>query len=383
MQPFSKITLNNMILLFISNTSYNFYNFRLPLLRALKEKGYKVILASPEDEYTPLLEQEFEFYTLKKLDRKSVNPIKDLLFFLELLKLLKRINPSLVVNVTIKPNIWGNIASRILEIPSLSIITGLGSTFTEKNFPIHQIIKNLYHFALKHPKKVIFQNPDDARLFIEEHLVKPEKVKVILGSGIDLEYFKPLKKKNKNSIVVFGYIGRLLWDKGIKELIEAVRILKNKGYFFEVHILGKPDEGNPRSIPLEQIQKWEREDLITYRGFSKDVRPFLEEIDCFVYPSYYREGIPRAILEAMAMEKPIITTNTPGCRETVIEGFNGFLIPPKNAIALAEAMERFLKLDDLQRMVLGKNSRKLAKEKFEVQKIVNEYISAIEEALTD
>jgi len=371
-----------MRLLFISNASYNFYNFRLPLLKSLKKRGNKIVLVAPKDEYTTFLKKEFEFHTLKRLDRKSANPIKDFLFLLELLGLINKIKPDLVVNITIKPNIWGNIASRILKIPSLSVITGLGSTFTERKFPIYQIVKNLYKISLKHPKRVIFQNSDDAKFFIEEKIVSPNKVRVILGSGIDLEYFKPSNTPSITSPVKFGYIGRLLWDKGIKELIEAIKILKNKGYSFEVHILGKPDEGNPKSIPIEQIQKWEKEGLISYKGFSKDVRPFLEEIDCFVYPSY-REGVPRAILEAMAMEKPIITTNTPGCKETTIDGVNGYLVPPKNPVLLAKAMEKFLLLPLPQRIKMGKHSRKLAQEKFEVNKIVEQYIGVIEEALQD
>ena len=367
-------------LLFIANTSYNLYNFRLPLLRNLKNKGYNVILSTPEDEYTPILKKEFKFYPLKKLERKSLNPLKDLMFLAELLSLLKKVKPDLVVNITIKPNIWGNIACKLLKIPSISIITGLGYAFIEKKFPVYQIVKLLYRIALKHPKKVIFQNPDDAELFIREKLVEPEKVKVILGSGVDLEYFKPSGKKKEKSLTVFGYAGRLLWDKGIRELIEAIKILKKKGYSFEVYILGKPDKGNPKSVPMEEIFKWEKEGLITYKGFSKDVRPFLEEIDCFIYPSY-REGVPRAILEAMAMEKPIITTNVPGCKETVIDGYNGFLVPSKDVQALAEAMERCLKMKYIQLKHIGIKSKCLANEKFTLNKVIEEYISIIENIL--
>ena len=367
-------------ILFISNTSYNFYNFRLPLLRALKEKGYKVILSAPDDEFTPLLKKEFEFHNLNRLERKSTNPVKDFMFLLELLRLINKIKPDLAVNITIKPNIWGNLACQILKIPSISVITGLGYAFTERKFPIHQIVKKLYRLALEHPKKVIFQNPDDAELFIKEKLIKPEKVKVILGSGVDLNYFKPLSKKKKQSLMVFGYVGRLLWDKGIKELVETTKILKGKGYFFEVQILGKPDEGNPKSISIEQIQKWERDGLITYKGFSRDVRPFLGEIDCFVYPSY-REGIPRAILEAMAMGKPVITTDVPGCRETIINNLNGFLVPPKDSVALAQAMEKFINLPAEKQLEMGKISRELAKEKFELNKVINQYIQIIEGVL--
>ncbi len=367
-------------ILFIANTSYNLYNFRLPLLRSLKKKGYKVILSAPEDEYTPFLKEEFEFYSLKMLDRTGVNPLKDFVFFLELLRLLRRIKPDLVVNITIKPNIWGNLAGTLLKIPSVSIITGLGYAFIEKKFPIYQIVKILYRIALKHPKRVIFQNLDDAELFIKEKLVKPEKVKVILGSGVDVKYFNPSGKKKEKSFIVFGYAGRLLWDKGMKEMIEAIKILKKKGYSFEVHILGKPDEGNPKSVTMEQILKWEKQGLITYKGFSKDVKPFLEEIDCFVYPSY-REGIPRAILEAMAMERPIITTEVPGCKETVINGINGFLVKPKSAPALAEAMEQVINLNIDELVNMGKQSYNLVKKRFSTGVVIPQYIEIIKEAL--
>jgi len=371
-----------MKLLFIANTSYNLYNFRLPLLKALSEKGYKIIVAAPEDKYTPLLKEVFEFYPIKFLDRKSTNPIKDLLFLKELIELSSKIKPSIIVNITIKPNIWGNIAAAMLQIPSISVITGLGYTFTERRFPIYQIVKALYKIALKHPKKVIFQNPDDAKFFTEKHIVNLEKVEVILGSGVDLEFFKASKNVKRKSIPIFGYAGRFLKDKGLLEFIEAIKILREKNYNFKVYLLGKTDKGNPNSLSEEEILNWHLQELIVYRGFSTNVKSFLEEIDCFVYPSY-REGIPRAILEAMAMEKPIITTNSPGCKETVIDGWNGFLIPPKNSKALAEAMEKFLNLSSQQRERMGQNSRKLAAEKFAIDKVINKYIEIIEEVLKE
>jgi glycosyltransferase involved in cell wall biosynthesis len=371
-----------MKLLFIANTSYNLYNFRLPLLKALSEKEYKIIVAAPEDEYTPLLKELFEFYPIKFLDRKGINPIKDLLFLKELIELISKIKPSIIVNITIKPNIWGNIAAAILQIPSIGVITGLGYTFTEKRFPIYQIVKTLYKIALKHPKKVIFQNPDDANFFIKNGIVNPKKVEIILGSGVDLNFFKPFKKIRNNPTIVFGYTGRFLKDKGLFELIKAIKILKEKSYNFKVYLLGKTDKGNPNSIPEEIILKWHKEGLIVYKGFSKNVKPFLEEIDCFIYPSY-REGIPRAILEAMAMEKPIITTNSPGCKETVIDRWNGFLIPPKNSKALAEAMEKFLNLSPQQRERFSQNSRKLAAKKFAIDKVINKYIEVIEGVLKE
>jgi len=374
----------NTDILFIANTFYNLYHFRLPLLKALKDKGYKIALVSIEDEFYWELKKIFPVYVLKHLDRKGVNPIKEIILLSEIIKLLKDIRPKLVINITIKPNIWGNIAAGLLKIPSIGIVTGLGSVFVDKKFPIYELTKGLYKLSFRFPQRVIFQNNDDAELFINNNLIDPSKVRVILGSGIDLSWFKPGLGNKKDLLkdrIVFGYIGRLLWDKGLRELIEAAKLLKKKNYKFEILIVGKPDEGNPKSVSLKEIQKWEKEGLVTYKGYVRDVRPFLEVLDCFIYPSYYREGIPRAILEAMAMEKPVITTNTVGCKETVIDGVNGFLVPPKDSIALAHAMEKFINLPAEKRLEMGKKSRELAREKFEVNKIINQYIQVIEEVL--
>jgi glycosyltransferase involved in cell wall biosynthesis len=357
----------------------------LPLLRELKKRGYGVILASPEDEYTPFLREEFELIPIKSLDRKGINPLGEIKFLKELIEILKRSNPHLVVNITIKPNIWGNIAAKILRVPSIGVITGLGSAFTKPKFPIYQIVKELYKFSLKHPRKVIFQNSTDAEFFKMENIVNPKQVVVIPGSGIDTEFFKPKKaKKNvkkKKDRFIFGYAGRLLWDKGIRELIEASKILKHKGFNFEIHIVGKPDSGNPNSLSVRTLSEWERQKLIVYRGFFKDVRPFLEEIDCFVYPSY-REGLPRAVLEAMAMEKPVITTDAPGCRDAVVDGKTGFLVKAKNPASLARAMEKVMKLPQEKLLQMGKEGRKLVEERFSTAAVVPQYVSVIEEALS-
>jgi glycosyltransferase involved in cell wall biosynthesis len=371
-----------MKLLFIANTSYNLYNFRLPLLKALIEKGYEITLVAPKDEYTPLLEKNFELKIIRNLDRKGLNPVKEISLLKELLTILKNSKPDLVINLTIKPNIWGNIAAQILKIPSIGIITGLGSVFTNPKFPIYQLVKTLYTFSLKHPKKVIFQNQEDAELFLREKIVEPSKIKVIPGSGVDLNYFRPVEKENKNSHkFIFGYAGRLLWDKGLKELVEAIKLLRAENLNFEVHLLGKPDKGNPKSVDMKTIRQWEEKGFITYQGFSKDVRPFLESIDCFIYPTFYREGIPRAILEAMAMKKPIITTKVPGCRELVIDDRNGFLVEPKNPKELAEAMKKMLNLPKQKVSSMGEFSYQLVKEKYSTDVVIPQYVEVIEEVL--
>jgi len=373
-----------MKVLLVSNTGFNFYKFHLPLIYSLREKGFKISLASARDEYADRLRKEFEYFFLKNLDRKSVNPIKEFKLFKELYGLYSRVQPNVVVHITIKPNIWGSFAARLLNIPSVAIVTGLGYIFIAKKFPLYQIVKNLYKAALKRTKRVIVLNEEDASFFLKEGIVSEEKLRLIWGSGIDLQRFKNFEFYSQtgkvNKKFTFGYIGRFLWDKGLGELIEAAKILKKKGYDFELIMAGKPDEGNPRSVPMEKVKEWEKRGLITYKGFVDDVRQVLSEVDCFVYPSY-REGLPQAVLEAMAAKKPIITTNVPGCRNLVINGKNGLLVTPGNPEELAAAMERVMRMPKTELQKMGEESFKIVKDNFSTEVVIPQYVRVIEEAL--
>jgi len=362
-----------------SNTAFSLYNFRLPLMRALKEKGYEVMAVSPEDgKYSELLRREFSFFPVKSLDRKGTNPIKDLKLFFEYFLLFRRLKPDLVINFTIKPNIYGSISAGLLGIPSISVITGLGYVFIRESW-LTKFVKLLYWLAFRFNRAVVFQNSEDMKTL--EKLCEGECL-LIESSGVDLKHLDPeLCKEAKKDEFTFLFVGRLLTDKGIYELIKTFERLKKEKPKVKLIIVGSPDEGNPNSISKGELEKWMKEGLIEWHGFQEDVRPFYCMANCAVLPSY-REGIPRVLLEAMAMEKPIITTDAPGCKNVCVDGVNGFLVKPKDVESLYLAMKRMVELGDEKLREFGKAGRRLAEEKYSVEKIVGEYINLIEAVLS-
>jgi len=361
-----------------SNTAFSLYNFRLPLMRALKEIGYEVIAVSPEDgKYSELLKKEFGFFAVKNLDRKGTNPIKELKLFFEYLLLFRRLKPDLIINFTIKPNIYGSISAGLLGIPSVSVVTGLGYVFIRENW-LTKLVKLLYWLAFRFNKAVVFLNSEDLNTLRN---ISNDKGFLIESEGVDIKHFDPeLCKEEKKDEFTFLFVGRLLTDKGVYELIKAFERLKKEKPKVKLIIVGSPDEGNPNSISKEELEKWVKEGLIEWHGFQEDVRPFYCMADCVILPSY-REGVPRVLLEAMAMEKPIITTDAPGCRNVCLDGVNGFLVRPKDAESLYLAMKKVIELDKEDLKKMGKRGREIAKERYEISKIVNKYVKIVEEIL--
>ena len=358
-----------------SNTAFSLYNFRLSLMRTLKKRSFEVVVVSPEDErYSELLKKEFEFYPVKNLDRKGTNPIKDFKLMLEYFLLFKRIRPSLVINFTIKPNIYGSISAGLLNVPSISVITGLGYTFIEESW-LTNLVKILYRIAFSFNRAVIFLNSEDLKTL--EPLCRSKSF-LIESEGIDIRIFNSsFCKDTKKNVFTFLFVGRLLKDKGVYELIQAFKRLKQENPELKLIIVGSPDEGNPDSIREEEVENWVKDGLIEWYGFQEDVRPFYCLADCVVLPSY-REGVPKVLLEAMAMEKPVITTDSVGCRNVCADGVNGFLVKPKDVESLYLAMKKMIELDPKTLNEMGKQGRKLVEEKYEVMKIVNKYIEVIE-----
>jgi glycosyltransferase involved in cell wall biosynthesis len=362
-----------------SNTAFSLYNFRLHLMRALKEKGYEVMAISLEDgKYSELLKKEFNFFPVKNLDRKGTNPIKDLKLFFEYFLLFRRLKPDLVINFTIKPNIYGSISAGLLGIPSISVITGLGYVFIRESW-LTKLVKLLYWLAFRFNRAVVFLNSEDLNTLRN---IAKEKSFLIESEGIDIKHFDPtLCEEAKKDEFTFLFVGRLLTDKGIYELIKAFERLKKEKPKVKLIIVGSPDEGNPNSVSKGELEKWMKEGLIEWHGFQEDVRPFYCMANCVVLPSY-REGVPRVLLEAMTMEKPIITTDSPGCKNVCVDGVNGFLVKPKDVESLYLAMKRMVELGDEKLREFGKAGRRLAEEKYSVEKIVGEYINLIEAVLS-
>ncbi len=346
------------ILLF-ANTDWYLYNFRLSLARELRDQGHEVMLVSAPGPFQKPLEESGFNWTPFELSRQGINPFYELLTLYRLTRLYHKLQPDIVHHFTIKPVLYGSIAAHVLRIPGIiNSITGLGHLFIDSEWItrlLRRLASWLYRINLR-GTQVIFENPEDRRIFIEWKFIKPEQSHLILGTGVDVQRFHPTVKENNPLIVLFS--SRMLVTKGVLEYVEAVRILKEKGLNARFALAGKADSGNPASIPEEQIDEWKQSQLVEWWGWQDDMPSALAKADIFCLPSY-REGVPNALLEATACGLPIVTTDTPGCRDVVTHGENGLLVPVKNAQAIAEALETLI-VDAELRKKMGNTGREIA-----------------------
>lgn len=348
--------------------------FRGALLRRLVDQGHEVIACAPsaDDGITETLRAMGVTYRDVPFDRAGMRPDKDLHVFRVLVSLFREVKPDVVLSYTIKPVIYGMLAAGVAGVPGrFAMITGLGYTFigsTMKARLVGLATRQLYRLSLRRAKRVFFQNPDDRALFERYGLTRDaDQATIINGSGVDLEAFKPLPLPKEGPS--FLLIARLLTDKGIREYIQAARLVREKHPEAAFHLVGWLDEGNPAGISKAELEDWVEEGIVHYHGHLQDVRPAIEAASVYVLPSY-REGTPRTVLEAMAMGRPIVTTDAPGCRETVEHGENGFLVPVRDAGSLADAMARFVEEPDLIR-TMGQRSREIAEQKYDVYEVNN------------
>jgi glycosyltransferase involved in cell wall biosynthesis len=342
-----------------ANTDWYLYNFRLSLAKELRAQGHEVILVSAPGPFEPLLQQSGFRWVSFPLSRQGINPFYELRTLWSLIRLYHQLAPDIVHHFTIKPVLYGSIAAHVLRIAGIiNSITGLGHLFIDPE-PITRLLRRiaswLYRLYLR-GTEVIFENPEDRRIFIEWKFIKPEQAHLILGTGVDVERFRPTVKENNPPIVLFS--SRILVTKGILEYVEAVRLLKKKGIQARFALAGNTDAGNPASIPDEQIEAWKQSNLVEWWGWQDDMPAALARTDIFCLPSY-REGVPNALLEATACGLPIVTTDTPGCRDVVTHGVNGLLVPVKNAQAIADALELLIHDPDL-RQSMGRAGREIA-----------------------
>jgi len=369
----------------VINTTWNIYNFRLGLLKALQKKGYRVIAIAPNDSYSKKLENEgIEHYDIE-INNQGTNPIEDIRLVYKFYKLYKSLSPDIILQYTIKPNIYGSIAGGILGIPIISNISGLGTVFLNDSFS-SKIAKILYKVALIIPKKVFFQNSDDRKLFISSKLVNKKKTDLLPGSGIDIKKFRPIKVENDNKSIKFLFIARLVKDKGLVEYIEASKIINNLKLKIENYqkpkfdILGAFYSGNPTAITTKEMKKWEKEGIVRYLGTSDNVKFIIAQYDCIVLPSY-REGLSRVLLEAASMAKPIITTDTTGCRDVVEDGVNGYLCKVKDVKSLAEQMRKIIFLSKEEKEKMGTKGREKIKKEFDEKIVIQKYLESIDKIL--
>jgi glycosyltransferase involved in cell wall biosynthesis len=358
----------------VLNTSWNIYNFRMNFVRALIADGHEVHTIAPHDQYTHYLTEAGCVHHDLKMDSRGANPIKDFLLVFELLSAYRRVKPDVILHYTIKPNVYGTLAAAILRIPSINNVCGLGTIFLKKNL-VSSIAIALYRLAFRFPKKVFFQNPDDRTLFINKNLIDSSLTELVPGSGIDLSRFVPSSFK-RNETFTFLLVSRLISDKGVHEFIDAIRQLKATGIDARFQILGAKDPEHKRGIKLKVIDEWINSGTVEYLGTAKDVRPFIQQADCIVLPSY-REGTPRTLLEAASIAKPIITTDVPGCHQVVTDRHNGLLCKLKDSTDLARKMRAMANFDDATLESMGLNGRKKAELEFDETIVINKYLSAI------
>jgi glycosyltransferase involved in cell wall biosynthesis len=363
----------------VLNSSWQGYNFRLNLARELRDNNYKVVfIAAYDQKYSEILKKEFDFFPLE-IDATGRNLINDFKMIISLHKIFKDINPDIVLNFTIKPNIYGSIVAGISGIKSISNITGLGSVFINPTIST-KLVKFLYYISLLFSNKVFFQNEKDMLLFVKSKLVRRGKVILIPGSGVDLNKFTPVKRGGSNKTFSFLLISRLIKDKGVLEYIEAAKIIKNEYDDVVFKILGSIEELKETAIKRSELDSWIGDNIIDYLGVSDEVQNVIAGANCVVLPSY-REGLPRSLLEAGAMEKPVIATDVPGCSDVVKDGVNGFLCKAGDAKDLSNKMKEMLSLTEKNRMSMGKIGRKMVINNFNERDVIDIYLINLKEIL--
>jgi glycosyltransferase involved in cell wall biosynthesis len=360
-------------------------NFRGKLLEAIHAKGYEIHVFAPDltdfaDELKQLQQLGYQVHSIP-MQRAGTNPIADLKLLKSMYQMIRKIQPDYVLSYTIKPVIYGTLAAWLAKVPHrFALITGLGYAFQNieagKRSLFQKMVHGLYAQALKHAEKVFFQNPDDLKLFQDMNLLDTHKPTVVVnGSGVNVQDFEvmPLPLNGQAEVKAsFLLIARLLGDKGVREYAEAAGLIKAKYPEAEFHLVGWIDE-NPSAIAQSELDSWISDNTLNYWGKLSDVRPAIAASSVYVLPSY-REGTPRTVLEAMAMGRAIITTDAPGCRETVSNGVNGYLVGVKSVDDLVQTMQYFIQ-DPKLMIYMGQRSREIALHKYDVHQ-VNKHMMA-------
>ncbi|MEQ8686251.1 MAG: glycosyltransferase family 4 protein [Imperialibacter sp.] len=358
----------------VINSSWNVYNFRKNLIKALLERGDEVIAIAPKDEYSKkLVAMGCEFYPVP-MNTTGVNPIRDLLLLFRLIRIYKKVKADVFLHYTIKPGIYGTLAAKFAGSAAvINNVSGLGTVFIQDNWVLSVAVQ-LYKHSFKFADHIFFQNPDDKKLFLS--LVNPEgpSTSVIPGSGIDHHRFFP--KFNTNGHFTFLMVARILVEKGVKEYVEAARILKGKGLNVKFLLLGQIEKKHLRAISAATVQQWHDEKVIEYVGVTDKVEDWIARAHVVVLPSY-REGLPKTLLEGAAMSRPLIASDVPGCNAVVHDGVTGLLCKERDVDSLADAMQRMMFFTDDERSAMGENARQHVITHFDDSFVVDEYLEKI------
>lgn len=360
-----------------ANNGFVLYNFRFNLMKTLEKKGFKIIcMAGVDSSVEDIKKNNWEFID-SNLDRRGKNILNDLKLFLFYLKTFRKEKPKYILNFTIKPNIYGTLAAKLAGIPVINNVTGLGDIFDTENLT-SKIVKILYKLSFKFPKRVFFQNDDDLEIFLNNKLIKKNICDRLPGSGVEVDRFIPLERERKDNKKIFLFLGRISNKKGVRIVNEVSKILTPKYPNIEFQLLGKVYTDEEGHISKEELSKWEEESNIRYIGTSRDVRQEIKEVDCIIFPSFYREGVPRSLIESASMGKPILTTDNVGCRDIVEDGYNGYLAKPNDVESMVEVVEKFLSLSLDKQKEMGNNGRKKVLKEFDEKIVINKYLDNLE-----
>ena len=361
-------------ILFVVNSSAFFASHRLPIAQQLIEKGYEVHLATP-GELLPIFDKiGLRFHKLA-LSRKGMNPFNELRVIWQLFKLFTGLQPDIVHTVTIKPYLYGGVAAKLAKVPALvSAVAGFGVVFIASGIKakvLRTFLYPLYKLAFSHKNQsIIFQNSDDADFMSDWVTINASKVCLIRGSGVDLNIYQYSPEPIGKPVVIF--VGRLLVDKGIREFIDASKIIYNNEIEADFWVVGDLDEGNPSSISKVEIDTWKELPNVRVIGFQTDIGDLYTKSNIVCLPSY-REGLPKSLIEAAACGRAVVTTDVPGCRDAIETNETGLLVPVNDAFALADAIEYLIKNPDVRKR-MGAAGRDLAEKEFAIEKIVSEHM---------
>jgi len=369
-----------------ANTDWYLWNFRRSLAVAMQAAGYDVLLVSPPGDYGAKFAALGLRWLPLAMDRRSLNPLREVGVLWRLVRLLRRERPALVHGFTVKCAVYGALAARIAHVPArVHAVAGMGYVFSSGDLKarlLRKPVRALLRLALGGKStRLILQNPDDVALFKHAGLADARKIRLIRGSGVDCARFQPHAGSTDGSLRVL-LAARLLWDKGIAEYVAAARALRARFPQVRFLLAGSPDPGNPAAVDVGEVQGWVREGVLEWLGHVDDMAALFASVDAVVLPSYYREGTPKSLIEAAACALPLVTCDVPGCREVVTDGVDGLLVPPRDTAALAAAIARLVESAEL-RQRLGAAARVKALAEFDERIVIDRTLAVYHELLPD
>lgn len=355
---------------FVSNGTYSLYNFRMGVIRHFAQ-NHEVVVIAPEDEYSVFFKNEGIRVIPIPLNVKTAGLMDDIRLIKSFYKIYKAEKFDLICHYSIKPIIYGSFISSLLSIKNLAITTGLGIVFMQDSFK-NRMVKAMYKFAIRNVNEVWFINRDDYNEFVNNHFVDKEKTYILNSEGVNMDYYCEMPKSQDDGNFTFVLLSRLTPEKGVREYMQAAKMLKPKYPNMRFMLLGKVDIGTGKQITREEIDGWVKDGIIDYKGYFLEVRQYIADSDCVVLPSY-REGVPRCLMEAMSMKKPIIASNCIGCVELVQDGVNGYMCETRSSEDLADKMERLYLLSDEERSAMGEAGRDFIRQKHDEKSVIEIY----------